>query len=159
MRFENKLSNPALNPDAFQHVRCHKREPAMHRSKAPPLFLVFIAIALGGCASSHDLRKGPGAFGGGVMHEEVRPGLFKVRAQTNWAPWPNEGSASSAWSEEATKACKGAQFKEINTKVSTRDTGMASMGPLLRYLVSEKYGYALCQGAETTEEEAAKLLY
>ena len=113
------------------------------------------AVALNGCASSSDLRQGPGAFGGGVMHEQVKPGLFRVRSQTNWAPWSNEGSAASTWTEEAKKACKGQSYKELNAKLWTRDTGKPSMG-VLKYLVSEKYGYALCQDAETSEDEAIK---
>lgn len=89
------------------------------------------------------------------MHEEIKPGLFRVRSQTNWAPWPTEGSAASGWADEAKKACKGKTFKELNTKVWTRDTGKPSMG-VLKYLVSEKYGYTLCEGAATSEEEALK---
>jgi hypothetical protein len=119
-----------------------------------PFSVVF--FILGGCASSHDLKQGHGIFGGGVMHEEVKPGFFLVRSQTNWAPWPNLGSARSAWAEEARKACQGKNWKEINTNEGTRDTGMPSMG-ILPYLVSEKRGYALCEGSETSEEQALNL--
>lgn len=114
-----------------------------------------VLLSLGGCASSHDLSQGPGAFGGGVMHSEVKPGLFMIRSQTNWAPWPNLGSARSAWEDEAKKACHKKPWKEINVREGTRDTGLPSMG-VLPYLVSEKQGYALCQDAETSEEDALK---
>ncbi|MCJ0763333.1 hypothetical protein [Variovorax terrae] len=116
--------------------------------KYPVCSIIFL---LGGCASTHDLSKGPGAFGGGVMHSEVKPGLFFVRSQTNWAPWPNLRSARSAWEAEATKACQQKPWKELNVREETRDTGLPNMG-VLRYLVSEKQGYALCEGAETSEE-------
>jgi hypothetical protein len=119
-----------------------------------PLSVAF--LVLGGCASSHDLKQGAGTFGGGVMHEELKPGLFLVRSQTNWAPWPNLGSARSAWEQEARTACKGKNWKEVNTKEGTRDTGLPSMG-LLPYLVSEKRGYALCDDSQTSEAEALKL--
>jgi hypothetical protein len=115
--------------------------------------LVASAISLSGCASTHDLRKGAGIFGGGVMHREVKPGLFLIRAQTNWAPWPNLGSAQGAWKDEAKIACEGKSWMEINIVEGTRDTGKPSMG-ILKYLVSEKFGYVLCEGAITSENEA-----
>lgn len=117
------------------------------------LLLIPITLTLAACASSHDLGTGAGVFGGGVLHREVKPGFFFVRSQTNWAPWAMEGSAISAWAEEASKACRGKAWKEFNTTVATRDTGMPSMG-VLRYLVSEKVGHALCEGSEVSEEEA-----
>jgi len=89
------------------------------------------------------------------MHSEVKPGFFLIRSQTNWAPWSNLGSARSAWEDEATKACQRKPWKEIKIVEETRDTGLPSMG-ILPYLVSEKRGYALCQGAETSEEDALK---
>ena len=130
-------------------------------SKIMRLIISLIAslgvVVLAGCASTHNLREGSGMFGGGVMHEEIKPGLFRVRSATNWAPWPNEGSASSAWIEESSKACRGKTWKELYTKVSTHDSGLPSMG-ILKYLVSEKNGYVLCSDAVITEEEAIKLI-
>lgn len=126
----------------------------MKRFPLPTLFA--ISLVLSACASSHDLSKGAGAFGGGVLHREVRPGFYFVRSQTNWAPWSMEGSAASGWADEAKKACAGKAWKEIGTRVLTRDTGLPSMG-VLKYLVSEKAGYALCEGSEISEEDASSL--
>lgn len=64
------------------------------------------------------------------------------------------GSAASGWADEADKACTGKAWKEINTTVSTRDTGMVGILP---YLISEKVGYALCDGSNLSEEEVSKL--
>jgi hypothetical protein len=113
--------------------------------------LLFIMVLSQGCASSHDLRKGPGPFGGGVTHSELKPGMFFVRTQTDRAPWSSEAFASSAWKKEAAKACKGKDFIEINTKLSTREVVGSGNVPLF---VSDKYGYVLCAGAETSKEEA-----
>jgi hypothetical protein len=67
-----------------------------------------------------------------------------------------EGSAASGWEDEAKKACAGRAWKEVGTRVSTRDTGLPSMS-VLKYLVSEKTGYALCDGSVVSEEEANAL--
>jgi hypothetical protein len=115
------------------------------------------SLVLIACASSDDLRTKKSSYGGGVLHDELKTGVYWVRARTHSAPWPNEGPAIASWKEEATKACGGKAYKEVHTLVFTETLSSASFNPLVKYLVSEKSGYAVCDGAVLTEEEAKEL--
>jgi hypothetical protein len=116
-----------------------------------------LAIALSACASNHDLKKGPNTLGGGIEDTEVLPGLHHIIARTNWAPWEKFGAARKSWKKLADRACGIGSYKELGTTEAARDTGIQPMGALA-YIVTEKTGYALCNGTGTTEAQALALI-
>jgi len=87
--------------------------------------LIILAGAyLAGCTSTHDLSKGPGVLGGGVQHIEVKPGLYSITAQTNWAPWSNYSAARRAWRKAADALCGKGEYQEFAISQAAKDTGM-----------------------------------
>jgi hypothetical protein len=54
-------------------------------------------------------------------------------------------------------ACGEGKWKELSFTEEARDTGMQPMG-MLRYIVTERVGFALCANATTTEEDAKAFL-
>ncbi len=121
------------------------------------LSVVMAATFCVGCASTHDLREGPGLLGGGVQHSEIKPGLHSILVRTNWAPWSNYSGAKSSWEAVADSLCGSNNYKELGISEAARDTGMQPMG-VLRYIVTERTGYALCNNAATNIEEAVSFL-
>lgn len=119
--------------------------------------MLLVCALITGCASTQDLSKGPGLFGGGVHSQEVKPGLFRIVASTNWTPWSNYSGARSLWAGVADKVCDEGKYREFGIQESARDTGLPSMG-ILKYITTTRSGYALCADASTSEEEANSFL-
>jgi hypothetical protein len=116
-----------------------------------------VIFLIAGCASTHDLNSGPNPFGGGVRHEELKPGLYSVTAITNWAPWPNYSGAKSAWTKVADSVCGAGAYKELGVSAEARNTGLPPMG-VLTYIITVQNGYVLCSNAKTTLDEAMGFL-
>lgn len=124
----------------------------MHR------ILICLSVALvGGCASTHDLSKGPNYLGGGVQKSEIKPGFHSILARTNWAPWSNFSGAQGAWKSTADELCGATKYQEFGSWEAARDTGMQPMG-VLRYIVTERFAYALCNDSQISLAEAMSLV-
>lgn len=124
------------------------------KSFAP--LLAGCVLFLSGCASTHDLSSGPGLFGGGVAHEEINPGLFRIQVQTNVTPWSREDAARELWADVAKQVCPSGKWKEFAIKEDSYDPTVYASP--IKHVSNERSGYALCEGAKTTEEEADKIV-
>jgi len=106
---------------------------------------VIATIFLASCASTHNLSDGnSNLLGGGYFVSETEPGKFHIIATTNWAPWPNHSGARSMWEKEAKKACAKKPYSEVDVSERVYDS-LPSPFPLVKYLVTEKDGYAVCE--------------
>ena len=120
--------------------------------------IVLTGAYLAGCTSTHDLSKGPGVLGGGVEHIEVKPGLYSITAQTNWAPWSNYPAAQRAWRNAADALCGKGKYQELGISQAAKDTGMPHFLRAAAYIVTERRGYALCNDSQITFADAAVLI-
>ncbi|VWX36612.1 conserved exported hypothetical protein [Limnobacter sp. 130] len=121
--------------------------------------LVFaVALAcLAGCASTHDLSKGNNMLGGGYKQEEVGPGLFYIYARSNHAPWTNIDAARTTWRNGAERACLSAAYDELSIQEGEKDTGLQNSSGV-RYLVTERTGYAKCDSSTLSSAEINKII-
>lgn len=122
--------------------------------------LVLSALALASCSSTHDLGQGPSMMGGGVYHEELRPGLHYIVVKSNVAPWKNQDAVAQQWRQEADRACAGERHQDLRIEDRV-DEDLAPMNAIvirLRYLVTVRKGYALCAAAGLSEESALRYL-
>lgn len=119
------------------------------------LAICITVLLLTACASTHDPSQGANYLGGSLQHAEIKPGFFSIRARTNFAPWSNHSGAKSAWTSKADTLCGTAKYRELGIRESVNETG-APIG-ILKYLVTERFGYALCNDASTSFEEATTL--
>lgn len=114
-------------------------------------------LGLAGCASTHDLTKGTNMLGGGYKQEEIGPGLFYIYARSNHAPWANIEAARATWRTGAERACASADYDELKIEESEKDTGLQNSSGV-RYLVTERTGYAKCDSSTLSKEEIEKLI-
>ena len=120
--------------------------------------LVAGLIGVVGCASSHNLSKdGHNTLGGGYQVSKVRDGIFHISARTNWAPWVNTSGARSSWRDRAREACQSEKYRELEIAETSHDH-LPPMGALLRYIVTTRTGYAVCDSANLSDEEALKFV-
>lgn len=112
---------------------------------------------LAGCASNHDLSKGSNMLGGGYKQDELAPGFFHIYARSNHAPFINIEAARTTWRTGAERACLSAEFDELKIKETEKDTGLQNSGGV-RYLVSERTGYAKCDSTKLKPDEINKLI-
>ena len=103
-------------------------------------------------------EEGPGVLGGGVQHIEVKPGLYSITAQTNWAPWSNYPAAQRAWRKAADALCGKGKYQELGISQAAKDTGMPHFLRAAAYIVTERRGYALCNDSQITFADAAVLI-
>jgi hypothetical protein len=120
------------------------------------LYILLIA-GVAGCASTHDLTKGSNMLGGGYKQEEKGPGLFYIYARSNHAPWTTLEAARITWRTGAERACASADFDELAVEENEKDTGLqTSTG--VRYLVTERTGYAKCDSSTLSSGEVEKII-
>jgi TPR repeat protein len=129
--------------------------------------LCFFALEMivAGCSSTHDLKKdGFSPFGGGFSEEQLRPGLYKMSATSNFAPWPTFGAASATWKMRADQLCGIGSHKDFET---VRSSGSGGNVPVLvpsgGVMVASRFnptisGYVLCVSSSTSMAEAERHL-
>lgn len=121
--------------------------------------LLAALVAGAGCASQHDLARGPGAWGGGVYLEELRPGLHYIVVKSNVAPWTNREAVAAQWQREASKLCGGGYgVLRVREQVEEHLAPLPLVVMSLPYLVTVRTGYALCASADLTTESAEQFL-
>ena len=118
--------------------------------------LAVVSTLLVACASTHDLDKGAGAFGGGILKREVRPGFYLIEVQTNFAPWSNYAGAERLWRRSAETLCGKGRYQELGIRQSAVETARPALG-ILNYVVTSRKGYALCATSMLTRAEAAEI--
>lgn len=118
---------------------------------------ILMAAGLSACASNHDLSKGNNMLGGGYKQEEMGPGLFYIYARSNHAPWVSVEAARTTWRNGAERACLSAEYDEINIQENERDTGLQNSSGV-RYLVSERTGYAKCDSSTLSNAQIESLI-
>lgn len=96
-------------------------------------------------------------LGGGYRQQEVGPGVFSIYARSNHTPWANYDAARATWRNGAEKACGSADYDELSIKESERDTGLQNSAGL-RYLVTERTGFAKCDSSTLTEAQIKQLI-
>lgn len=121
------------------------------------LACVMVVASLVGCASTHDLSKGTNMLGGGYKQEEMGPGLFYIYARSNHAPWANIEAARITWRNGAERACLSSAYDELSIREGEKDTGLQNSGGV-RYLVTERTGYAKCDSSTLSGAEINKLI-
>jgi hypothetical protein len=119
------------------------------------LVICSLVLAVAACASTHDPSHGANYLGGSLQHTEIKPGFFSIRARTNFGPWSNHSGAKSAWTSKADSLCGATKYRELGIRESVNEIGQP-MG-IFKYLVTERSGYALCNDATTSFEEATAL--
>lgn len=118
-------------------------------------FLFILVACLAACASKHDLSQGSNMLGGGFKQDELGPGLFHLYARSNHAPWANYDAARTTWRNAAEKACGSSEYDELSIRESERDTGLQNSSGV-RYLVTERTGFAKCDSTSMSNEEVNK---
>jgi len=118
-------------------------------------YLIILLSGLSACASNHDLKQGSNMLGGGYRQEELGAGLFYLYARSNHAPWANYEAARTTWRNGAEKACGSADYDELSVRETERDTGLQNSSGV-RYLVTERTGYAKCDSTTLSVEEVTK---
>lgn len=118
---------------------------------------IFLIAGLAGCASTHDLTKGNNMLGGGYKQEEKGPGLFYIYARSNHAPWTNLEAARITWRTGAERACASADFDELAIVENEKDTGLQTSAGV-RYLVTERTGYAKCDSSTLSTGEVNDII-
>ena len=115
------------------------------------------AVILGGCASSHNLATdGTNLLGGGYFESKVHDGVFQISVKTNWAPWVNASAARSSWRTRANELCGSEKFRELEVREGSYDQLPAYGG--LRYIITTRDGFAVCEAANLSDEAALTLI-
>lgn len=121
------------------------------------LSIVLITTLLCACASSHNLATdGTNLLGGGYFTSKVNDGIFQISVKTNWAAWVNTSAARSAWRDRATELCGSEKFRELEIREGNYDP-IPPFG-FLRYIVTTRDGYAICESANLTDDAALILI-
>lgn len=121
--------------------------------------IVAVALAVVGCASTHDLAQGPNVWGGGVYREQVRPGLHHIVVKSNVAPWTNRDTVAAQWQAEAHRLCGGGhRALRVEDLVEEEHAPMFVLGFSLPYLITVRRGYALCDSSGLAVEDAERII-
>lgn len=119
--------------------------------------IVLSAFLLSGCASSHNLATdGNNVLGGGFFQSKIRDGIFQISVKTNWAPWVNTTAARSSWRDRAKELCGSDKFRELEITEGSYDQ-LPPFG-LLRYIVTTRDGFAVCDSADLSDDHALALI-
>jgi hypothetical protein len=122
----------------------------MTRSGATACFLI---AALSGCASSHNsATDGSNVLGGGYSVSKLRDGIYYISSSTNWAPWVNMSGATRSWRDRARENCGSDKYAELEISESSHDH-LPPIG-MVRYIVTTRTGYAVCESANLSNEAA-----
>jgi hypothetical protein len=121
--------------------------------------LVLVVLTVAGCASTHDLSRGPNVWGGGIYREELVPGLHYIVVKSNVAPWTNQDVVGSQWQAEAMRLCGGGYHAlRVEDMVDEEHAPMFILGVSVPYLVTVRKGYVLCSSAGISTEDAERML-
>lgn len=120
-----------------------------------------LLVVLGGCSSAHNLKTdGHNPLGGGFTDDELRPGLFRMTAVGNLAPWPNFSAARATWQGRADQLCGPNAYREIGTQAWAANRGEAavyvrpgSMVGLPRFN-AVMTGFVLCNSSSLSYDDA-----
>ena len=124
--------------------------------------LTLTSIALGttalfGCASSHNLETdGRSLLGGGYRETKLRDGIYRISVKTNWSPWVNTSAARSSWRARAQHLCGSDEFRELEIYEDSYDERPPFGG--LRYIITTRYGFAVCKSTGLSDEAARELI-
>jgi len=110
-----------------------------------------------GCASSHNLAEGSNALGGGYFESKVADGVYQISVKTNWAPWVNTSAARSSWESRARALCRSDKFRQLEIRESHYDH-IQPMVAGLRYIVTTRDGYAVCESANLSDDAALTVI-
>ncbi len=110
-------------------------------------FVLCAAFILTACGSTHDLKKdGFNLLGeGGFIDQEVRPGLFLIKAFGNSFIFQSVDGAKSTFSYRATQLCPSG-YREVRVLYDYRVKG------------TSKIGHVLCNDSELPFVDAKKLV-
>ena len=118
---------------------------------------IIATALLCGCASSHNLATdGNNLLGGGYFQSKVHDGIFQISVKTNWAPWVNTSAAQSSWRDRAKELCGSEKFRELEIREANYDQ-LPPLG-VLRYIVTTRDGFAVCESANLSDEAALALI-
>lgn len=120
-----------------------------------PLCLL-VALSLAGCSSNHDLKRdGPNLFGGGFVDEEVRPGLYLIKAFSNTSPLSTLESAKRTFIRRADALCGTGEYTIVNSNLDSYQSSTPLTPPPR---VSFMAGHVLCSNSKMSVEDARKVL-
>lgn len=121
------------------------------------LYFAMAGAFLSGCASSHNLATdGNNLLGGGYFESKLHDGIFQISVKTNWAPWVNTLGARSSWQSRARELCGSDKFHELEVRESHYDQ-LPAIG-IVRYIVTTRDGFAVCESANLSDEAALALI-
>ena len=121
--------------------------------------LLTLALAMTGCASTHDLSQSPNIWGGGIYREPLAPGLLYLVAKSNVAPWTNRGLVAEKWASEARAFCGGGyRALRVGERIDEEHDPMVVVGFSLPYLITVRQGFVVCDSAGLSDEAAAQLI-
>jgi hypothetical protein len=112
-----------------------------------------ILLIVSGCASMANMR-------GGTLHIEVMPGLYSILVTSDELPWSELGSVRKAWQNVADGVCGKGRYRELAVTEGVNDSGISpySVPPTgvvhAKYLITKRDGYVLCDGAQSTLQDA-----
>ena len=96
-------------------------------------------------------------MGGGYFESKVHEGVFHISVKTNWAPFVNTPAARSSWQNRARELCGSEKYRELEIRESSYDQLRPFFG-VLRYIVTTRDGYAVCESANLSDEVALALI-
>ncbi|MCK6391475.1 MAG: hypothetical protein L6Q40_10735 [Azonexus sp.] len=120
-----------------------------------PLVLLILTIVMG-CASDHDLKRdGPNLFGGGFIEDEIKPGLYLIKAFSNTSPFSTLDSAKRTFMKRADALCGKDSYTIVNSNLDSYDSSFPlSPPPKISFMA----GHVLCSSSRITLEEAKKIV-
>ena len=120
------------------------------------LLVALLGPVLTSCASTHDMASGPNPLGGGIREFDVADGVYRIMVKTNAAPWENLSGARSSWLSRAEHFCGQGRFKEFEVREYSYDN-VPAVG-FVRYIVTAREGYAVCNRLKISDEEALGII-
>jgi hypothetical protein len=121
--------------------------------------LVALVLVVAGCASTHDLSRGPSAWGGGVYRETLQPGLHWIVVRSNVAPWTNQHTVGVQWQAEAARLCGGGhRALRLEDRIAQEHAPLSLVVVSLPYLITVRKGYALCDSSGLSVEQAERII-
>jgi len=120
------------------------------------LIFPFILIIAAGCASNHDLKRdGQNLFGGGFIEDEIKPGLYLIRAFANITPFYGLESAKRTFMNRADALCGKGSYTIVNSNLDSYPSSIP-MRPVSN--INFMAGHIICSNSSITLEEAKKIV-
>lgn len=124
------------------------------------------AVLLASCSSTHNLKTdGTNVMGGGFLDDEVVPGIHRLTASSNRAPWPSMDAARETWKYRADQLCGKDAHQSFETSVSD---GLGAVPtiiflPSASMFVLQSYnasigGYVVCSSTGMSIPQAQRFL-